>query len=661
MEGASNDITLRAHQAKAAMRAVTGNIMFAHEVGSGKTFTMITAAMEMRRLGTAKKPMIVVQNATVGQFVEQAKRLYPNAKILTINEKDRTKDGRRAFYAKIRYNDWDMVVIPQSVLDMIPDSPERKMDYVRKKIAEKQAVLQEIRDMDDRSAMRSVGRELAGLQDQLAEVSEQVASRGDSKSHAVALQNAQVNAERQLDRRTDEDVTDFDGLGIDALFVDEAHNYKHLGFETTMRRGVKGVDPSASPKCASLYLKCQSVMERTGGKNIVFATGTPISNTAAEIWTFMKYLMPEEMMKSYGIYYFDDFAKNFGDIDNVPEFSTSGKFKDNNRFKGYNNLPELVRIWSTVSDTVLSSQVSSLQSKIPEMEGSKARDIYLPQTRALRSIMKYVRSKLEEFDNMTGREKAENSAIPLVMYGIAKKAAIDPRLVSADAPDDPDSKTNATVRETLKALKDSEKYKGTVAIFADNYKRTDTVAENGKHVKKVGFNLFDDIKDKLIKAGVPAEQIAIIGPGMDVKKKTPIFDKVNAGQIRVVLGSTETLGTGVNMQERLFALINIDAPNRPMDYTQRIGRILRQGNIFKQLGIPVRILRFGVEDSLDVTAYQRLKTKGAIADSIMHGEDMLKDPMGNRTIEEEDDIFGDTVANLSGSENALLKQQAEKN
>lgn len=293
--------------------------------------------------------------------------------------------------------------------------------------------------------------------------------------------------------------------------------------------------------------------------------------------------------------------------------------------------------------------------KAPSLKGSpmamvKAQDIYLPQTRALRSVMKYVREELERFDQMSGKEKKENSSIPLTMYGIAQGAAVDARLVEMDAEDDPRSKTNEAVRQTLRSLKETDDYKGTVAIFADHYQN-----------KRSGFNLYEDIKQKLIAQGVPESEVVVMKPGMTIKKKLEIFDKVNRGEVRVVLGSTATLGTGVNIQERLHTLIHLDAPNRPMDYTQRNGRILRQGNLHKQWGKPVRVLRFGVEDSLDVTAYQRLKTKGAIADSVMEGDRLMQDSMNNRVLEEEEDVFGDTVAQLSGSEYALLKNNAEKN
>ena len=645
---------LRPHQGRAVVRGTTEPILLAHEVGTGKTFTLITTAMEMRRLGTARKPMIVVQNATVGQFVESAKEIYPNAKVLTIEESDRTAEGRKNFYAKIKYNDWDMIVVPQSVFEKIPDSEEREMAYVKDVIEEKMRVLDAMRDADgDGSSMvvRQAQKELERQEERLAELSEAIQQKKrkrDEKREATTRQNAEVRALEMLDRDVD-DVENFDDMGIDAILVDEAHEYKHLGFATAMQRGVKGVDPSFSKKSQGVYLKSQAVMERNNGRNVVFATGTPISNTAAEIWTFMRYLMPAERMKEYGIYYFDDFVRNFGNISQMVEFTTSGKFKENNRFSGYVNLPELVRIWSSVADTVLTRDAGGVSDKIPEMEGGKPTDIYLPQTRALRGIMKFVKSELDRFENMSGKEKKENSHIPLTMYGIAKAAAVDVRLVVDNAEDDPHSKTNATVRETLRSLEDSKAYKGTVAIFADVYQN-----------KRSGFNLYEDIKKKLVEAGVPEEQIVVMKPGMTVKKKLDIFDKVNSGEVRVIMGSTFTLGTGVNIQERLHTLIHVDAPNRPMDYTQRNGRALRQGNLHKDMGIPVRIIRFGVEDSLDVTAYQRLKTKGAIADSIMNGSKLMQNSMEDRVMEEDEDTFGDMTAQLSGSEYAVLKNQAER-
>ena len=665
-EGANMNIHLYGHQKRGVMRGLTSPTMLAHEVGTGKSFTLISTAMEMKRLGTAKKPMIVVQNATVAQMTADAKLLYPNARVLSLSEKDRSAEGRRSFYAKIKYNDWDLIIVPQSTFERIPDSPERELQFIQEKIDEKKHVIEaaEQSGMDSREIQR-LRKELDKIEQEYGDTfldrsddmtADKKGKKKDAKQEAASIEKAKVKAQEQLDRAVD-DVQYFDDLGVDALLVDEAHEYKHLGFQTSIGRGIKGIDPSYSKKCAGLYNKTRSVFEQAGWKNVVFATGTPISNTAAEIWTFMKYLMPADVMRANDIYYFDDFVHNFGAISQMLEFATSGKFKENTRFAAYVNKPELIRIWSQVADTVLTREVGAVNEKIPEQEGGKDQDVFLPQSPSLIRIMNAVRKELERFENMTGKEKKENSSIPLTMYGIAKRAAIDPRLVDPEAPDEPKSKTNAAVKEIVKDLEATKDYKGTVAVFCDNQNRLGKAG--GKSM--VEFNIYDDMKAKLIKAGVPESQIAIIKSGMSITAKQKVFDAVNSGDIRVVLGSTQTLGTGVNMQERLHLLIHMDAPDRPMDYTQRNGRIKRQGNLHKTWGKSIRVIRFGVEDSLDVTAYQRLKTKSGFIDSIMDGKGALLNNQVDRTVEEEEEgLFDNPVAVLSGSQYALKKNQAER-
>ena len=390
-------------------------------------------------------------------------------------------------------------------------------------------------------------------------------------------------------------------------------------------------------------------MKKSGGKNVVFATGTPISNTAAEIWTFMKYLLPKQVMEANDIYYFDDFVRNFGSISQSLEFTTGGKFRENTRFAAYFNTPELIRLWASISDTVLTKEIGYVNDKVPDMETGKAQDVFLPQTDALVDIMRAIRAKLDEFEQMSGKEKKQNSHIPITMYGLAKRAAIDPRLILPDAPDDAGSKTNKAVDEILASLKQTEDYKGTVAVFCDS--------QNGPN----GFNLFADMREKLIEKGLSASKIIIMKSGMTAAAKERIFADVNNGNARVIFGSTATLGTGVNIQERLHTLIHMDAPDRPMDYTQRNGRILRQGNLHKQWDKTVKVLRFGVEDSLDVTSYQRLKTKAAFIDSIMDGKALMANAFENRTLEEaEEGLFDNPVAVLSGSQYAMLKNGAER-
>ena len=656
-EGSNPAITLRSHQAAAAVRAVNSPTLLAHEVGTGKTFTMITAAAEMKRLGTANKPMIVVQNATLNQFASEAKKLYPAAKLLVYDaNRDKGADGRKAFYARIKYGDWDMIVVPQSVLDLIPDDPQQKDAYLNQAVDDMLALAEQT---EDRNVKREIEKQIESLlrrQSASSSGNGKNNSQRSLKDQEVAKEKAEDKAERRMMRHTDE-VAHFGEMGVDALIVDEAHEYKHLGFATTMTR-VKGIDPSASKKAVSLYLKTRHILENNGWKNVVFATGTPVSNTAAEVWTFMRYLVQPETLKQLQLYYFDDFVHNFGKIEQRLEFSTNGQFKEQTRFAGYQGLPELARAWASIADTVLAKDTDIKRPKRDNEQGEDAdQDIFLEQTPSLVRIMKAVKAKLEEFEKMSGAEKKKNSHIPLTMFGLASAAAIDTRLVSSNAIDEPGSKTNAAVERTLQSLEDTKKERGTVAIFADKFRRFDTT-EDEKRV--VGFNLFEDIREKLIARGVPAEQIVVMQDGMTDKAKADIFAKVNAGEIRVIMGSTQRLGVGVNIQERLNLLIHMDAPARPMDYTQRNGRILRQGNLYEEWGKPVHVVRFGVKDSLDVSAYQRLQTKEGFIRPIMESQRTMDNAMTQRSVEEDEGEFDNPVAQLSGSQYALLLQKAKR-
>ena len=655
LPGMNPNIKLRVHQQQAVSRALMEPVMLAHEVGSGKTFTLIAIAMEMRRLGTAKKPIIIVQNATLGQFAKSAQTLYPSAKILTPSEEDKRKEGRKQFFSKIIYNDWDMIIIPQSSLSMIPDSDERRRDFIREKIEEKEATLAAAREarLDNRQ-ISAIGREIDKLNSELSEIS---SVKRYGKKDALVRHNQGIKAQEMLERETD-DVVNFDELGIDAILLDEAHNYKHLGFETTMTRGVKGIDPSYSKRSASLYLKCQAVFDKSGHKNVVFATGTPISNTAAEVWTFMKYLYPKQFMKDNDIYYFDDFVHNFGRVSQFFEWATDGKPKEVTRFASYINIPELARMWLNCTHTVLAKEINEIKDDVPDIEGGGPTDIFIEQSPTLAVIMQAVRNELKRFEQMTGAQKRENSHIPLVMYGIAKRAAIEPKLVMPNAKEDEDSKLNHTIEHTLKALKDSDAYRGTCAIFCDNYRRMET--RDGKKVEV--YNMFDDMVSRLVARGVKREEIVVMKSGMSAAKKEKIFEQVNNGDVRVIIGTTETLGTGVNIQQRLFFCAMMDIPDRPMDYLQRIGRIIRQGNLHKKWGIPVRILRFGVKKSLDVTGYQRLKTKSDFINSIMESKYLINNNLIGRYIEEEEDqgAFDNPIAAISGCQSQVLLSKAER-
>lgn len=637
----------REHQKIGVMRGLQGPTLLAHEVGTGKTITLISTAMEMRRLGIAHKPCIVVQRSTYEQFVNEIKSLYPAARVLVPSAKDLTASQRQQLFAKIAYNDWDIVVLYHGYLDAIPDDPIRVNQYIDGLIEEKVEQLKEVEASNPDNAKRlayGIKKEIEGLE------KKKVGSEKSIKEEEKVKSNARAQAQRLLDRRTDETMT-FEQLGIDALLVDEAHAYKKLGFTTDLQN-IKGIDPAASQRAQSLRLKSTYILENNSGKNVVLATGTPISNTMAEMWTFMRYLLPQNVLQEYNIDTFDAFASNFGSIEESAEFGTNGKFKVAQRFASYSNMPELLAIWQQIAHVVLTEDVSSLREGVgtPRLDGGKPTDIMLDQTPALRKVMRSIRDTLERFDAMPAKQKRENSHIPLVMFGLAKRAAIDVRLINPDLPDEPGSKVNNAVREILADLKSTDHYKGTAAIFCDSYQSRDR-----------RFNVFEDIKRKFIAAGITAEQIAIIHDYNTDEQKARLFRRVNNGDVRIVMGTTEKLGIGVNMQERLHLLVNLDVPIRPMDYMQRVGRIIRQGNSHLKMDLPVRILRLGVKQTLDVTGYQRLKIKEAFIRQVMKGD------ISSRTLEEPDaessdsTNFGQMMASLSGSQAALALSLAQNN
>ena len=628
----------REHQKIGVMRGLQGATLLAHEVGTGKTLTLITTAMEMRRLGIAQKPCIVVQRSTFNQFASEIKSLYPAARVLVPSEKDLTASQRQELFAKIAYNDWDIVVLYHSYLDAIPDAPERVNEYIDTLIAEKMQQLEEIEANSPDNAKRqayAIKKQIEGLENK------KITDKTVKEEEKLKAQ-ARTRALRLLDRRTDETMT-FEQLGIDALLVDEAHAYKKLGFTTNLQN-IKGIDPAASQRAQSMRLKTSYILANKQNKNVVFATGTPISNTMAEMWTFLRYLLPKHELEQYEIADFDSFANNFGNIEESAEFATNGKFRVVERFASYSNVPELLAIWKKVAHTVLTEDVPDLREGVgtPRIEGGKPKDILLDQTPALRAIMRSIREILTQYDAMSGKEKRRNSHIPLVMFGLAKRAAIDVRLVNPALPDDPNSKVNHAVREVVEDLKATADYNGTVAVFCDAYQSRDH-----------SFNLFVDMKRKFIDAGIPAQQVAIIHDYITDAKREALYKQINNGEVRIVLGTTEKLGIGVNMQERLHMLVNLDVPIRPMDYLQRIGRIVRQGNLHLQMDKPVRILRLGVKQTLDVTGYQRLKIKESFIKQAMKGEVTERSLEEPETDSSDSTNFGQMMASLSGSAAAL--------
>lgn len=651
---------LRQHQKDGVFRSLRGSTLLAHEVGTGKTLTLITTAMEMKRLGLANKPTIVVQKATLGQFVKEIKNQYPNARILVPTAKDLKASERENLYSKIAFNDWDIVVLYHSFLDSIPDDPKRVSAYISQIIQEKLDLMDDIKANatgGDAFILMNLKNEietLEGQRNKLLNPEKTIVDGSDSqalinapksvKDKAKAKAKTEATIKKLLGRRTD-NTMNFEQLGIDALLIDEAHNYKKLGFQTGLKN-IKGIDTTASQKAQSTRLKTQWIKDNNNNRNVVFATGTPISNTMAEMWTFMRYLLPEAETERLSLNIFDSFVRNFGTIEEGAEFTTSGAFKLTSRFSSYANVPELLSVWEQVAHTVLTQEISSLRAGVgtPLLLNDKPTDIIIEQSKSLKQVMKMIKDKLEWYETLSGEEKKQNQHIPLVMFGLAKRATIDVRLVAPQLAEEENSKTNKAVEITLAKLDQMKDYRGTVAIFVDSFNSRDK-----------SFNVYDEIKRKLVEKGVPENEIAIIHNYESDDKKVKLFEQVNMGDVRVVLGNTERLGVGVNIQQRLGTVIHLDAPTRPSDYQQRNGRIQRQGNKHLQWGIPIEIIRIGVKQTLDTTGYQRLAIKENFIRQIMEGDKSV------RSLEDEDiegggGNFGETMALLSGSMSAVAIQ-----
>lgn len=668
--GASKSVDLREHQILAVQRCVAQDTLLAHQVGTGKTFTMVTAAMELRRLKLARKPMIVVHNSTLEGFAGDFMRLYPGARIL-VPTKLNDATARRRFVASVATGNWDCVVIPQSFIERIENDPERKKAYIEERIQEVKALAEN--GSLSKAVKTEIERELRDLERERKYLEEEGAREKKKKSvkdEEKAKAKAKSKAEASLERERDAGLT-FEQLGVDALFVDEAHAYKRLKLTTNMNR-VKGIDTSESKRAADMYLKTRYVQERSG--RVVFATGTPITNTMAEVWTMMKFL-DFTLMQSCGIDTFDKFASMFGEIEkSFEENPASGLLEAVDRFKKYVNVPELQNIFRQIADVVMSKDVftGDAANTLPKLKDGKRTDIVLEQSEEFYEKNQVVVSVLEEFKRLSGKKKAENSAIPLTMFNTALALAIDPRLVNPAFKDDPKSKTNRVVSEVFARWKQTSHYKGTQLVFCTNFrspdpKNVDDVNEKSGNLKSAKrffgtsseaprFDLFEDIRNKLIAQGVPAEEIVILRDQKDDKREE-IFRKTRSGEIRILLGHTEKMGVGVNVQERLYAVHHIDAPKRPMDFEQRNGRIIRQGNIHAANNMPVEIVTYSVKSSADAAGYQRLAIKAAFINAIMSNS------IKGRTFEEEDDFgnnFEEAYAACSGNLDSLMKLKIEK-
>jgi N12 class adenine-specific DNA methylase len=571
--GASHSITLRPHQKRGVSRVLQESCLLAHSVGTGKTYIFATAAMEMRRLGTAKKPLIVVQGSTINQYARAFRELYPTSRILIPNERQLQATNRKKILSQVATGDWDSVIIPHSVFDMLSVDPAKEAAFIREQIADLVALIAEAK------------------------------ATGAGRQTVKQYEKMKIRKEERLKNLMSiekEDILHFDQLGIDALLIDEAHRYKRSEFFTKMDK-IKGIDRGSSSRSLLLLLKSKEVRDRTGGKNVIIATGTPISNTVAELWTMLRYIRPD-LMADYGISNFDSFAANFGNVVSQVEETETGDFKQIDRFAQYVNGPELMKIWRTASDVILPEDVKVSR---PTIKGGAPRQIMLERPEELAEFIRGIKAQRQAWDKLIGKEKMEHPEVPMVLYGLAKKAAIDLRLVNSGNPDLAGSKVNRSVEEVFQTWRDHKTSKATQVVFSDLFQSAD---------KK--FNLFQDIKRKLVRKGIPEREIAIIHDFKNDEAREELFSKVNDGDIRVVMGSTEKLGVGVNMQERLIRAHHLDIPNRPMDFEQRNGRIWRPGNTNETIDITT----YGHKKTLDSTASQRLITKQKFINQILRGD-----------------------------------------
>lgn len=617
--GASHAIELRENQKIGVVRGLQESTLLAHGVGSGKTMLQITLAMEMRRLGTAKKPWIVVQASTLSQFAATFKTLYPRAAILAPTEKQRNAKNRQRLLAQIASGDWDAVVTPHGFFNSISIDPENEARFIETQIEEYKDSLRndfEVDDIDKKKSSES--RTVKQIRKKIEKL----------KNRLEALSNT----------KKDENIY-FEQLGVDALIIDEAHVYKRGSFYTKMDN-VKGLDRDSSQRSMQMLMKARHVQAKTGGKNVVLATGTPISNTLTEMWTMFRYTRPD-LLKEFGVEQFDDFASAFADTSIDLEETATGEFKQVERFNKFVNGPELLTLWRSGADVALTEDLDYIKG-LPKLKEGRIHEVAVERSESLSNYIEALRQERAEWDRLSGKEKREQSSVPLQIYGKAKKAAIDLRLVDSSLPDEPVSKANKAVENIYDRWEENRDNKAAQIVFCDNFKSGD-----GK------FNLFEGIRDKLIVRGVPKEDIAIIHDFKTDEARKRLFDAVNRGDIRVLMGTTEKLGVGVNVQERLLSAHHLDAPPRPMDFEQRNGRIRRPGNMFPE----VEVLTYGTKNTLDSVTFQQLISKQKFINQLLRGD------VGTRTFENPFDAtqatFEDMMAAFSGNPLAKEKMQLQ--
>ena len=573
--GMNPEINLREHQRNAVAHVLYGyNTLLAHEVGAGKSFEMAASAMELKRLGLCQKSLFVVPNHLTEQWASEFLRLYPNAKLLVTSKKDFEPGNRKKFCARIATGDYDAVIIGHSQFEKIPLSAERQERLIQEQMDEIEEAIEE--------AKAQVGEHFT--------VKQLEKLRKSLKQKLEKLQSA--------DRK--DDVVTFEQLGVDRLFVDESQNYKNLFLYTKMRN-VAGLSTSEAQKSSDMFGKCRYLDEITGGRGVIFATGTPISNSMTEMYTLMRYLQYNTLQQK-GLTHFDAWASTFGETTTAIELAPEGTgYRARTRFAKFFNLPELMAMFKEAADIKTSDQ---LHLPVPD---AKFETVVVKPSEIQQDMVQALSERAAEVHSGSVDPSVDNM---LKITSDGRKIGLDQRLMNSALPDDPNSKLNACVNNVLRIWNDTKEQKLTQLIFCD----MSTPKGDGS------FNVYDDIRTKLLNAGVPEQEIEFIHNADTENKKAELFSKVRSGQVRVLLGSTAKMGAGTNVQTLLVAVHHLDVGWRPSDMTQRNGRIIRQGNQNKQ----VYVYNYVTESTFDAYLYQTLENKQKFISQIMTSKSPMR-------------------------------------
>ena len=588
--GMNSAITLKEHQKNAIAHALFGgNTLFAHCVGAGKTFEMIAAAMESKRLGLCTKPLFAVPNHLTEQIGEDFQKLYPGANILVATKNDFKKENRQQLFAKIATGDFDAVIIGHSQLGMIPLSKERQVSILQDQINDIMAGIEELKKAEG------------------------------SRFQVKQMERTKKSLEAKLDKleKTHDDILTFEEMGIDKLIIDEAHEFKNVPTQTKLTN-VAGISSSASQKALDLFMKCRYLDEKTGSRGVIMATGTPLSNSVTELHTMMRFL-EYDFLKDHGLSNFDNWVTVFGEQKTEWELAPAGnKFKERTRIANYTGLPELMSMFKQVADV---RTADTLDLATPEMkyhiENIEATDFQ-------KTLVQELSDRADDVQSGNVDPSVDNM---LRITSDGRKLGLDPRLIDLSFEDSPDTKLNQCVRNVTQIYHDTAEEKLTQIIFCDlgvpkkNSQSTEkgestdekSASERESLEEECDFCVYDDIRDKLIQNGVKPEEIAYVHDAKTEQQKADLFDRVNKGEVRVLLGSTGKMGTGTNCQKKLIALHNLDIPWRPSDLQQRIGRIERQGN---QNSV-AHVFNYVTKGSFDAYLYQTLEAKQRFIGQIM--------------------------------------------